>query len=745
MNDYDFHQLSDKEFEVLCCDLLSLELGQRFERFKPGRDSGVDGRFFSGGSEIVLQCKHWVSTPLASLLSSLARTEAPKLGRLKPARYLLAVSNSLSRTDKMRICEIFAPFIKTQSDILGREDLNDLLARHPEVERKHFKLWLASSNVLSSLLNASIQGRSEFLIQDIVQDSIRYVLTNNHHEALSKLESKHVVIITGEAGIGKTTLARNLLLHYVADGYQLLAIGDGIVEAEAAFRKGEKQIFYFDDFLGSNYLDAISGSAGTQIGLFIKRVRADPNKRFVLTSRTTILNQGKIYIGALSDQNIQKDEFEISLSSLSRLDKAKILYNHIWHSGLADDFKEEINKERRYRTVVGHNNFNPRIISYVTDIQRLDAISAPTYWSHVLGMLNNPADVWSHPFDAQHDDYGRALILLVAINGRMISQSELSEAYHRYIAQPGFSSMRGQRDFLTNLRHLCGSMLIRTISRGTETLSLFNPSIRDFIVSRYRGDTISLKAIFRSLRTDESIFFLRSLRNSDVVSDDFSRDLLQAIAREAGAAGYVDYTPSYVASLYMSLARLIEPSVMAKLPISTAVDFIEREDLPMAFEEVLDFLLLARKLGFDVPRHPDRLFEQGCSRSPTTSELELLATLVPSYQRSAGSNRLLFDSVTEIMQDRVSVEFPPEQVFAGLAWGDDWSDARVQLKELIAERLAAFDLWDEDEAIDNIADVYDFDSEAQGYYTEHDAGGESARSPYPADSIDDIDDLFDRS
>ena len=288
MNDYDFHQLSDKEFEVLCCDLLSEELGQRLERFKPGPDSGVDGRFFAGGTEVVLQCKHWVRTPLASLMSSLARTEAPKLEKLKPARYLLAVSNSLSRTDKKKLCEIFRPFIRSPSDIFGREDLNDLLAKSPDVERKHFKLWLASSNVLSSLLNASIQGRSEFLIQDIIEDSGRYVVTNNHHDALSKLESKHVVIITGEAGIGKTTLARNLLLHYVADGYQLLAIGDSIVEAEAAFRKDGKQIFYFDDFLGSNYLDAISGSAGTQIGLFIKRVRADPKKRFVLTSRTTI-------------------------------------------------------------------------------------------------------------------------------------------------------------------------------------------------------------------------------------------------------------------------------------------------------------------------------------------------------------------------------------------------------------------------------------------------------------------------
>lgn len=45
MSDYDFKPLNDKEFEVLCADLLGEVEGQRFERFKVGKDAGVDGRF----------------------------------------------------------------------------------------------------------------------------------------------------------------------------------------------------------------------------------------------------------------------------------------------------------------------------------------------------------------------------------------------------------------------------------------------------------------------------------------------------------------------------------------------------------------------------------------------------------------------------------------------------------------------------------------------------------------------------
>ena len=69
VSDYDFSRLNDKEFEVFCTDLLSAREGVRFERFKPGRDAGVDGRFFrSEGDEWILQCKHWISTPLVKLV-----------------------------------------------------------------------------------------------------------------------------------------------------------------------------------------------------------------------------------------------------------------------------------------------------------------------------------------------------------------------------------------------------------------------------------------------------------------------------------------------------------------------------------------------------------------------------------------------------------------------------------------------------------------------------------------------------
>ncbi|MCW0216734.1 MAG: restriction endonuclease, partial [Prosthecobacter sp.] len=122
MTDYDFKQLNDKEFEILCSDILSIVEGRRFERFKPGKDAGVDGRFYiTSDKEVILQCKHWANTPITALIKGFENTEQPKITKLNPHKYIIAVSNPLSRADKDKIFNIFKPYISSKSDIYGRE------------------------------------------------------------------------------------------------------------------------------------------------------------------------------------------------------------------------------------------------------------------------------------------------------------------------------------------------------------------------------------------------------------------------------------------------------------------------------------------------------------------------------------------------------------------------------------------------------------------------------------------------
>jgi hypothetical protein len=208
VTNFELVNLDDKEFETLACRLLSAELGIRFERFKLGRDKGVDGRYFvADKGEAILQCKHWIRSPVSTLIRMLERTEQAKVQTLRPKRYLLVTSVELSRTDKQKIATIFKGYLHSESDVFGFEDVNDLLAKHSEIVKAFPSLWLASAEVIGLIQNAAILGRSDFSLGEIRSKATRYVATKSHAAARLRLEETGVVLITGLPGIGKTTLA----------------------------------------------------------------------------------------------------------------------------------------------------------------------------------------------------------------------------------------------------------------------------------------------------------------------------------------------------------------------------------------------------------------------------------------------------------------------------------------------------------------------------------------------------------
>ena len=88
MPEYDFHQLSPYDLEILARDLLQAHWGVTIESFKTGKDRGIDLRYAAGSGKIIVQVKHFLRTGLAGLMRELTK-EAAKVRRLKPTRYVL--------------------------------------------------------------------------------------------------------------------------------------------------------------------------------------------------------------------------------------------------------------------------------------------------------------------------------------------------------------------------------------------------------------------------------------------------------------------------------------------------------------------------------------------------------------------------------------------------------------------------------------------------------------------------------
>jgi len=745
MPDYDFKTLNDKEFEALCIDLLSRFLDRRLERFKPGKDAGVDGRYFGdNGVEVILQCKHWASTPTSQLIAALVRQEKPKLDRLKPSRYILAVSNPLSRADKKRISVALSPYLLQENDIYGKEDLNDLLSRFPEAERNSYKLWLHSASVLTFITQSGVMGRSEFSLDEIVQNAARYAVTENHKNALEISRKLGVLILSGDPGVGKTTLAEHLCLQYVSEGFQFINVIEDIKEAEQVFSKDTKQIFYFDDFLGRNYLEALSGHEGGHLAAFIRRVSANKRKRFILTSRSTILNQGKYLIDAFENENLKRNEHELRIEALSSIDKAHILYNHIWHSGLPDEFRDEFYIERRYRTVIAHKNFNPRLISFITDPSRRESGHAAGYWPYIERSLADPSQIWAHPFDVQLDASQRAIVLLVVLNRRRIDEQVLADAFHRLADRPGNQNLRGRHDFGSYIRLLTGSFLTRNFSAGsTVSLDLFNPSIGDFLLRRYATDTRMIKEGLLSLRSTNGVETLLSIKRENRISENVANGICRAILIEAGRENFSECDVSFI-SILCNEVLMVD---ISNKYLPAALQFVLANGSLAASGRLLSTVRQGLALGKisadDAIQFLSNNFEDIQSDDEILNATRIINSLPHSMLERDSFMTKIFEHVVELASNSLTDFIEVSDALPGVEW-EDTDQAEYNIAVLIQEKFEELGIYIEVDQAREIARSIEIEEHLRSYIIN------SSNSDYrdlPSGLIagpDEVDDLFDR-
>ena len=260
--------------------------------------------------------------------------------------------------------------------------------------------------------------------------------------------------------------------------------------------------------------DAISNKRDSHIVKFIDRIKNDNSKKFILTSRTSILTKAVSLSHQFQNHKIREDEFLLRIRNLTEIDKAQILYNHIYHSNLDHSYIDQIYAEKRYMQIIKHRNFNPRIIDFITDNTRINEVKPEDYWNYIFNKLENPEDIWSDFFQNQIDDSVRVLSFLTLFNGGTINENDLSRSYSKFrnIHTINFSD-HTDHSFIAVRKLAIKSLLNRSQVDGNESsYSLFNPSIGDFILNSYLEDVDLITSIFLSLGTSSSINFLMSLQ-----------------------------------------------------------------------------------------------------------------------------------------------------------------------------------------------------------------------------------------
>ena len=761
MTAYDLNRLNDKEFEALAVHIVQELVGKRVERFKPGKDAGVDGRFFVVGvSEGIVQAKHWERSGLAPLLAYLAKTEAPKVAKLKPARYFLITSVPLSRANKQAIKDIFAPFLQSEADILGHEDIQDFLRGHPAIVQQQYKLWLASADVLRLIFNAPIIGRSSFKLDEVTAFAPKYVQTRCHQEASSRLNSAGSIIIIGEPGIGKSTLAEQLVLQYAVDGFELCFIENDVPEAEAAWANDRKQVFYFDDFLGRNYLEVIDRNRDSQVLAFMRRVGKDKSKRFILTSRTTIMQQGKRLSELFRAGNINQREYEVKITDLSPLEKAWILYNHIWFGNLDAAFVEQLYIDKRYKAVVAHRNFNPRLIAFVTDSHKIAGVAHEKYWDYVLATLENPQDIWRGVFENQLDEMGRLIVALVVFHGGQIPERELRACSERARLDqvPVPAAAEWNLAFERSYQMSVGAVIDRTIDRhgGEVRVGLFNPSVGDFILRQFAGDAVSLESFFSFLRDYRSLAHFQAVRKSGIVDENvfvtvirkltvrFWREPLQTPEFASDLASFIANNESLRSTLRLELTALsaqffavAEASTRPENLSDYAVYTVVENLIPADDERWLNFVRMV------------------IGQTTDDSELIELSHLVDALDEPilASAAIDLTDHVISCWKEKISEEVGEHGVAADYTDEEDDSDAsydkaKEELTKFVRDALSEYAITFDRADIDAVVDEFDLREHLRSNRRIHHHSEEGGRG-YSGAGIsgseqEQIDDLFQR-
>ncbi|QQL49906.1 nSTAND3 domain-containing NTPase [Mucilaginibacter ginkgonis] len=507
---YHLEVLHDKEFEELSKDLLESELNISFQNFKSGADKGIDLRYAgTEENQIIVQAKRYIRTSFSKLKSELFKEQKKMLALSpRPKRYLLTTALDLSVAQIDEVVQLMEPFIKNSQDVYARERIHSMIANNPIVEKKFYKLWLTSTNTLQEILTNGASGRSSFIEEKIIRRASLYVPTNNFDIAVSRLRQHHFLIISGEPGIGKTTIAYLLICDMLAAGHQLIYVDDQIKDAEDMLSRSpdHKQVIFFDDFLGSNLSEIMNPrNSERKIVNFIERIQASPNKYFVLTTRTTILKQAQSRYENFNRSGLADlSKYELEIKAYSKLDKAKILYNHLFHSGIAAEQYDIFLQPRNYLRIINHKNYFPRLIEFVTSAAQLQAIKASETEEFIFSCLDNPDQIWYHAFINQLDDEERfVLTTLFSLGAYKVPSQWLERAFEdRYdyeIKTNGFHLKTGA--FQRSVRKLLDGFIRseKDSETGQVTFALLNPSVGDFLINYLRDNSAEVKRILNSI------------------------------------------------------------------------------------------------------------------------------------------------------------------------------------------------------------------------------------------------------
>ena len=654
-----YDNLNDIEFEALCNDIMSRKLGIPLRRFGPGRDGGVDLTDDAAKKYIVVQVKHYRSSTPEQLIRSLKK-ELPKVQQLDPQQYYICCSRKLSAENISELYQHFGAYMESSWNVVTLTEIDDLLHQdaYRDILKRHFKLWLDDVGILEDIFGNELFVDCDVLLDDIEQQKKFFVQTKAFDQALNVLENHQVLCIVGNPGVGKSITSKMLVLHYAALGYQVRYTSDvtdlGSLKRSISKDPNKREIILLDDCFGQAYFEMRSKQSTASLVELIKYVKRRSSKVLILNSRVTIFHEAQQRQQKLA-QSLDRDDFKIFLldiNNLSDVEKAKIFYNHLSFSGIPDEYLADIRKERRYRTIVSHRNYNPRIIEFVCSPRRYSDVDPQNFYNFILKHLNNPNEMWADEYENRLDSVDRILLQTIySLTTTTVGFDLVRQCFEHRISR--IQNIDKTLDLFTMSIQRLNRGFIRIIDHGgKKEVATANPSVNDFLDCRLSPNTLERQELLRSIcavnqfrliPSEEFLSYTANLLRTQAIDnfifqDTSEKNVFIGSCIICSTLQLKQYQPAFWE--YIKLFRYIQPLFNCPLPSQTVL--MDRLLLP----EIWDFYEL--KSFFEQKNHLYELL----SKWSIDDSFTFISKCDALFQ---GSNRILYiEQVNHYLQDAIA-------------------------------------------------------------------------------------------
>jgi nucleoside-triphosphatase THEP1 len=520
VEEYNLKKLDAMDFEKLCKDIMNdyLKLeSEYFYRAKEGKDGGID--LINNSRNIIVQCKRYIKSNYSNLKFNISN-ELKKVCKYDLKKYYLITTLELSHSERIELNDLLSE-LNCDIQIIDGIELQDILNDNSDIVGKNYKLWVTPYLIKYISSNDIVKFETDVLIDEVSEKLYNFVETENYLQAKNILENNNVILVTGQPGVGKSTLCNNLVVNLLKEGYNIKYSSVPNVEEiikSIDFNSKDKELIYMDDFLGKIYLNLRNSNVTDLITKLISKIRKYPEKKLILNSRITILNEAETLDYKFEEYMEKIKKITINLDKMKNDEKGMLLYKHLYYNDISIENIKYLIQFKRYKYIIENRNFNPRLIEQ--SIKNNKNNGPEEFYTNLINNLNNPEFIWKDEYENRLQEEDRILLnIIITFQINSVEKEIIRELFYSYVNTLTNIDVT-KNIFDKSIERLRESLIKIYYDTKTNTISIgtINPSVDDFL-ENYLNESACDKLIKTSIYIEQIYNILKIKNNTDNINE----------------------------------------------------------------------------------------------------------------------------------------------------------------------------------------------------------------------------------